>query len=130
MSAIDTSGFREFAAVVDRAETNMAAEIRSVVVKGAVNVKATMRADMRQRPHFRKIAQDIDFDVLEERDAVSAAIGPVIGRGKGHAGGLAWIAYFGAPNGGGGTVRDPQAALDEEEQGLLSALADVAGGLL
>jgi len=121
--AIDSSGFITLAADFEAKEYAIASEVRAVVVKGADKVKKTMRADMRKSRHFKAVAQDIDFDTIENRDSMEAEIGPVPGRGKDHAGGLAHIAYFGAPNGGGGTVRNPQAALDEEEADYLAALA-------
>lgn len=129
-SAIDASGFTTLAADFDNADRRLAGEVRAVVVKGAVNVKKTMREDMGKSVHFKAAARDIDFDVVVERDTVGADVGPSVGRGRGHAGGLAGFAYFGAPNGGGGTVRDPQAALDEEEPGFLAALEALVGDLL
>lgn len=129
-SAIDASGFRMLAADFDHAGQRLAGEVRAVVVKGAVNIKKTMRDDMRRSKPFQYVAPDIDFDVNEDRDSIEAEVGAVIGRGKGHAGGLAHIAYFGAPKGGGGTVRDPQAALDEEAPGFNAALEALLGGLI
>ena len=43
-------------------------------------------------------------------------------------GDLAHIAYFGGSPAGGGTVRDPQAVLDEEAPRLEKALIDLLGG--
>jgi hypothetical protein len=40
---------------------------------------------------------------------------------------LAHFAYFGTPNGGGNTVRDPQGNADDEAPNFVQALGDVAG---
>lgn len=125
--AFDSSEMRAFSTDIARAATGIPEKVRAVVKHGAVNIKATMQIDMDASPHFKRVSDDISFDMIEGDDEVAAEVGPVVGRGKKHAGGLAHIAYFGAPDGGGGSVRDPKAALDEEEPRMVAALADLFG---
>lgn len=127
MSSFQVDGMREFISALEAEVALIAPQVRKVTVDSSVRVKNSMRRQLRKRPHFKSVAQDVDFDVIEKDDSVETEIGPVIGRGKGHAGGLAHIAYLGAPNGGGGTVRDPQLDLDEEEPRFLTALEELAG---
>lgn len=129
-SAFDASELRAFSSDIARFADDLAGHVRAVVVKGAVNIKTTMRADMESSVHFKRAALDITFDTIEERNAMSAEIGPVVGSSARHAGPLAWIAYFGAPNGGGGTVRDPVHALEEETPRFESALDALLGRAL
>lgn len=99
--------------------------IRPVVSRGALNIKNQMRAEMAASRHFRGAAGDIDYDL--EDHGLAALIGPRSGRGQ--PGALANIAYFGTSRGG-GTVPDPQEALDAETPRFLKALGDVMEGLM
>ncbi|MFW7414756.1 hypothetical protein [Demequina sp. SO4-18] len=127
MMPTDVSQVRAFSSDLAKAGAVAAPLVRAVVMKGAVNVKAAMREDMQDSLHFRSIARSIDFDVAAERDGFSAEIGPR--HGEGEPGNLANIAYFGTSRGG-GTVRDPQEALDEEAPKFEKALGDVLEGLI
>lgn len=127
MSAFQVEGLREFAAAIDAEASQIAADVRKASMDAGVRLKNSMRKQLRARPHFKKAALDVDFDVIERNDEIEIEVGPSIGRGRGHAGGLAHIAYFGGSNGGGGTVRDPQLDLDEEEPRFLTALEELAG---
>lgn len=109
---------RTFAADLGRARLSAIPAIRAVVAKGAVNVKTQMRADAAKSAHFA-IATTISYDLAV--GGLAAEIGPVTGG----AGSLANIAYFGGVNGGGGTLPDPQLALDAEAPKFEQALADV-----
>lgn len=125
--ATDVSELRSFAAELGNASAKAAPAVRAVLMKGAVNIKGAMREDMAASRHFKGVARSIDFDVIAEADGVAAEIGPKTGPGE--PGNLANIAYFGSSRGG-GTVRDPQAALDEEAPKFEKALADVLDGLI
>jgi hypothetical protein len=128
---IDTSEVRALAADLTRAGSGVAAKVRPVVVKGAVKIKAQMRREMQSSKHFKGASRSIDFDMLATGGAhggvIEAVIGPKVGSGE--TGGLASIAYFGNSRGG-GTVADPQRALDAETPHFEAALLDVLGGLL
>jgi len=129
--AFDTSEVRALAADLTRAGSGVAAKVRPVVVKGGVKIKAQMRREMQSSPHFKGTASSIDFDMLTSgglgAGAIEAVIGPKVGSGE--KGGLASIAYFGNSRGG-GTVPDPQGALNAETPHFERALLDVLGSLL
>ena len=99
----------------------VAREGRAVVSRGALNIKAQMRAEMSESPHFKGVARAIAYDVHESPLGFEAEIGPSSDTGS--PGNLANIAYFGTSKGGGATVPDPQGALDREEPNFLGALA-------
>ena len=129
--AFDTSEVRALAASFDRSVTRIAPEVRKVILVGAMKIKKQMRQDMQTSPHFKGTSQAIDFDMLTTGGIGGATIEAVIGPkvGSGETGGLASIAYFGNSRGG-GTVSDPQGALDAETPHFERALLDVLGGLL
>ena len=107
--------------------------IRPVVSKGALNVKKAMQDDLRRSPHFKQVALAVNYETSDDKDGIEAEIGPdtekVIGGGKHRTpGNLANIAYFGGAHGGGGRVRDPQLALDDEADAFEKFLGDALGG--
>jgi len=124
---VEGNGLRSLSSDLRAAPSALAPKINAVVFKGALNIKKAMREDMQASRHFKGITRAIDFDMIDEANAVSADIGPTTDPGS--AGNLANIAYFGGARGG-GTVRDPQAALDDEAPKFEKALGDVLGGLL
>lgn len=119
---IDTSEVRALAADMRAVDGRLTRHIIPVVDKGAVNVKNDLRDAASRSRHFR-LVPTITYD---KPTPFEAEIGPV----KGGAGSLANIAYFGVSNGGGGTVEDPQAALDRESPKFERALADLAAELV
>lgn len=123
----DASELRSFSRDLGTAATLAAPLVRAVVMKGAVNIKKTMRADMQASTHFKAVSRSIGFDEVTTVGGVAADIGPRSGPGE--PGNLANIAYFGTSRGG-GTVRDPQEVLDEEALRFEKALGDVLEGLL
>lgn len=104
-------------AMLDAAGRRISTEVRQVVSKAALNIKNTMRADAEASAYFQ-FAPRISYDLKGNASFSEAEIGPE----KGGAGSLANIAYFGGRRGGGGTVRDPQQALNEEAPRFESAL--------
>lgn len=127
----DTSELRALAADLTAAGSGISARARKVVEHGAVNIKGQMRREMQASPHFKGTARAIDFDVhaaeLFGVGAIEAEIGPKVGSGE--KGGLGSIAYFGSSRGG-GSVPDPQGALDAEAPNFQRALEDLIGGIL
>lgn len=119
---IDVSEVRTLAADMRAVDRRLARHIIPAVDHAAVNVKGDMRDAASRSRHFR-MANSISYD---KTDPYEAEIGPV----KGGAGSLANIAYFGGANGGGGTVEDPQAALDREAPKFERSLADLAVDLV
>lgn len=116
---------RRFAADLRSGGALAGVRARPVIFKAAMNIKRQLGDDMRSSGHFKGVARDIDFDILDA--GLAAEIGPRSGRGQ--AGALANIAYFGSSRGG-GTVRDPQFALEREAPVLEEKLADIMGRLL
>lgn len=114
---IDTSALDDFAKDLAVMGQLLDEQVRPVVSKGALNVKNQMQRDMARSKYFRA-ARFINYDIESNHGHVEAEIGP---RRMG-AGNLAAIAYFGGSNGGGGTVRDPEEAMKEEEPRFMSAL--------
>lgn len=116
---VDATELRTFAADLLHAAGEVVAGVPGVVTRGAVNVKNQLRAEMGASRHFRGAAADIDFDLTETASGVEAEIGPH--SGPGNPGALANIAYFGTSRGG-GTVPDPEGALEAEVPRFESAL--------
>jgi len=124
---IDTSELTKLARDLTSAGTAAARDIKPVVSRGALAIKSQMRSEMGGSPHFKGTAQSITYDITERADGVEAQIGAKVGAGE--IGGLAHIAYFGGSTGG-GTVADPQAALDAEAPKFEAALLKILGDIL
>lgn len=124
--AVDVSELRKLATDLSSAPKLVKSEARGVVAKGALNIKNQMRDEVARSRHFR-FAHTISYDLKVSGDTIEAEIGPE----PGGAGSLAGFAYFGGINGGGGTVPDPQGALDAEapnvEKYLDALVAKVLG---
>jgi hypothetical protein len=121
----DTSDFDRLADDLIRAAGKAVEAAKPVVAKGAMNVKQSMREDMDRSAHFRQVVKSISYDTSEGPSFAEAEIGPVTeGRTVGD---LAHFAYFGAPNGGGRTVRDPQENADDEAPKFVAALNKALG---
>ena len=128
---MDASGMRSLSADLRSAPSKLAPQVNAVIFKGAMNIKAAMQSDMSASRHFKGTTPSIDFDMIDAANSVTAEIGPKTGSGE--SGGLAGIAYgtgvFGGSRGG-GSVRDPIAALDDEAPKVEKFLGDVLEGLL
>lgn len=91
----DLRQVEELAADLARTPERVSRDVRAIMQKGALNIKKDMQAEIGRSPHFGGVARDITYETIETRDGVEAEIGAEVGRGKGHQGGLAWIAAFG-----------------------------------
>ena len=130
----DVSEVRGLAADLTRAGSGIADKVRPVVHRSANNIKRQLRDEMGASESFKGAARDIDYDmtgaggrIVFGVGVIEAEIGPRSGPGQ--PGSLGKIAYFGTSRGG-GTVPDPQGALDAEAPAFQKALEDVLGGLL
>ena len=123
----DASELRAFAAELGTVPDSVVRKIRPVVSKGALNIRNQMRSEMQQSRSFKQIAPTINYDLNVQQDGMEAEIGPDKRR---RAARLANIAYFGGANGGGGTVRDPARALEDEGDNFENALAKLLEGVL
>lgn len=123
---IDAREIREFSEDISRIPAVLARHAMPVVERGALNIRNQLREEMGASAHFAGVARSISYDL--DLDDLSAEIGPSADPGS--PGNLANIAYFGSSRGGGGTVPDPQEALDAEAPNFTEALADLIEELL
>lgn len=121
--SVDASDARRFAADLTAATQRVVDQAPRVVERGALNIKNRMVDAMRSSSHFKGAARSISYDMRD--GGFEAEIGPRSGPGE--PGALANIAYFGGSRGGGGTVEDPQVALDAETPRFERALLDLIG---
>lgn len=121
---IDVSEVRALAHDMSRVDKRLARHLIPVVRKGAVNIRDSMRTDLRgsSNPGFRHVASTVSFDMLDNGYAVE--VGP-----SKPAGALANVAYFGTSKGG-GTVRDPKEALHDEADNFIRELDKLAEELV
>jgi hypothetical protein len=125
-ASFDAHEVRQYAADLRRASQRVVNQTPAVVKKGAVNVGAQLREEMEASPSFAPLAPSITFDL--QGGGFGAEIGPVKSYGGRRGLGVgANIAYFGGAHGGGGTVPDPQGALDDEAPRMEKALLDLLG---
>ena len=124
----DDSEIRAIGADLRKAGERLSQGVRPVMHRGANNIKRQMRAEMGASRHFRGAARSIDYSMKSGMGPGGGQIEAEIGPRKGSPGSLANIAYFGTSRGG-GTVPDPEGALEAEAPGFLKGLADVAGRL-
>lgn len=117
----DASEVRAFAAELRDAPARLAPLAAAAVKRGAVNIKDQLREEMSASKYFKGAARAITFDL--DPSGLEAEIGPE--SGPGNPGALAAIAYFGGSTGG-GTVPDPQGALEREIPAFERALRDAA----
>lgn len=122
---LDDSEVRTLAADLRSAPARVLPLAAAAVKRGAVNIKDQLRREMSASKYFKGAARDITFDL--DASGLDAEIGPESGPGR--PGALANIAYFGSSRGG-GTVPDPQGALDAEAPKLERALRDAGGEIL
>lgn len=115
----DASEVRAFAADLREVPARLIPRAAAAVKRGAVNIKDQLREEMSASRYFKGAARAITFDL--DRSGLEAEIGPESGPGS--PGALANIAYFGGSTGG-GTVPDPQGALDREAPGFEWALLE------
>lgn len=118
------SELRAFAAQVKHAAADITPAAEKVIAKGAHNIRQDLQAQLRASTHFKGVAGSITYDL----DGLSAEIGPDKASGSG--GALANIAYFGGAGWGGrhsgGTVEDPEEALNREAPHVEKWLAEEA----
>lgn len=124
-ASVDASEVHRLSVDLRGASTRTVLAVRPALFKAAMNIKEQMRSEMGASTHFKGTAGAIDFDL--DAAGLSADIGPKVGSGE--SGGLGGIAYFGNSRGG-GTVPDPQGALEAEAPKFEKALGDILEGLL
>lgn len=115
--SVDTSEVRALVADMTGVDARLRPDVSSTVKKGATNIKNDLTTQMQKSRHFKGFA-DIGYDMTDDFEAE-------IGPNKPGPGAGANIAYFGTSRGG-GTVEDPEEALDRELPAFEDALGDIA----
>jgi hypothetical protein len=107
-------------------------KVEPIVKKAAQNVKKAMQADANKSRHFKQIARTVTYDVNVGQFGGDASVDAEIGYDKsvGSVAALAGIAIFGTSRPGGGTVRNPVEALNDEAPNLERALGAIGDGIL
>ena len=124
--SIDMGELRAFALALEDSGRATEAEVEAVVERGALNIKNQLQEEMRGSGSFGAVARAISYDVSGSSAFGGGAVEAEIGPERGSPGSLANIAYFGTYKGG-GTVPDPQGAVDAEEPKFIKALSDLIG---
>lgn len=99
-------------------------QIKTVMRKGATNIKNELYKEMRKSRHFKGFA-DFSYDEKSSGDEIEYEIGP----NKGGPGSGANIAYFGTSRGG-GTVTDPLVTAETEVPNIIGWIEGIADGIL
>lgn len=114
---VDTSEVRTAVADLTSVDSRLRPNAASVLKRGATNIKNDLVSQMRSSTHFKGFA-DISYDMVDDFEAE-------IGPNKGGPGAGANIAYFGTSRGG-GTVEDPEEALEREVPAFEKHMLDIA----
>lgn len=125
---IDASEVRQLAVDFRQVPDALARRAKPAVVRGAVNIKEQLSAEMASSASFGALS-GMSFDLTDGGYAAEIGI-KTGGSGRAGLGFGANIAYFGGANGGGGTVPDPMGALEAEAPKFAKALSDLAADLL
>jgi hypothetical protein len=125
----DASEVREFAARLSQAGAATEQQVGGIIERGANNVKRQLRREMSASRHFKGVARAITYDMRTAGAFGGGIVEAEIGPEAGSPGSLANIAYFGSSRGG-GTVPDPEGALEAEAPNVMEWLAKAAEGSL
>lgn len=123
---IDATELRTLSADMRQMPEQLHHQTAAALHTSALAIKKDLRAKMAASKHFKGVARGISYDVRSAGFGVTGVLEAEIGPTKGSPGSLANIAYFGSSRGG-GTVEDPQAALDREAPNFEKELADLIG---
>lgn len=115
---IDTSEVRAAVADMSGVDGRLRPDVAASLKRGANNIKTDLVEQMRASKHFKGFAPGISYDMVDDFEA---EIGPT----KGGPGAGANIAYFGTSRGG-GTVEDPEEALERELPTFEEHMLDIA----
>jgi hypothetical protein len=129
---VDSHEISQLTADLVKAAPLAVLKVEPAVRKGAQNIKKAMQADARKSQHFKQIARTVTYDVNVGQFGGDASIDAEIGYDKsaGSVAALAGIAIFGTSKPGGGTVRNPVEALNDEAPNLEAALGAIGDGIL
>lgn len=100
-------------------------QVEAVTHRGASNIKRTLRKEMFASKHFKGAGSAIGYDLRSGGAFGGGFVEAEIGPERGAPGSIANVAYFGTSRGG-GTVADPQEALDAEVPNFEKYIGDLA----
>lgn len=136
-TGLDIGDLTALARDLGKAQAGIAKDVRGIVNHGALKIKQGMQRDIGRSPHFKAVAADISYDLEVTATSVEAEIGPVVGRGKGHAGGIAGIPAFGTEgfdmahgSSTHGPTWDYASPLKAEGKVVVDLLGDLIGDIL
>lgn len=132
---VDTSELRTLSADMHAIPDRLQRHVAPVVARGANNIAREVRENFEASTHFSPVARTVRYEISTRSafgtGSVEAEIGPMSSdRGGGDAAALAHIAIHGSPRGGGGNVKDPIVALENEAPRFQGALEDLVEDLL
>lgn len=110
----------ELAAEFHRASVQVKLVTEKAVDLAGAKLSKVMADDSRRSTWF-PLHRDMGYDFK----AISDGAEVEVGARKGGIGSLAHIAYFGGANGGGGTIRDPERAMEDVEPEFLDVIGEV-----
>lgn len=140
---VDTHEISQLTADLIKGAPLAVLKVEPAVKKAAQNIKKAMIADANKSRHFKKIGRTVTYDIKTHEFFGDATVDAEIGYDKrvisdtpnkhgtfGSAASLAGIAIFGSSKPGGGTVRNPIEALNDEAPNLEAALGAIGDGIL
>ena len=122
--SVDTSEVRALIADMTGVDARLRPDVSSVIHKGANNVVRDLRSEMGSSASFGHLAGGISYDMVDDFEAEIGHHKAGHGQKKAPRRG-ANIAYFGTSKGG-GSVEDPEEALNRELPALEEHLGDIA----
>ena len=128
--SFDASELRRLSSDLMQVTPEVVGKLGPIVTKGAQNIKKAMQADASKSRHFRQLAGAVGYDVSLLKNGMDSAYEAEIGYGGTSAAPLAGIAIFGSSRPGGGTVRNPEEALNDEAPAFEQWISAAVDGLL
>lgn len=126
----DATEVRQLEHDLGRVSEGSAEQVRKTMQRAALNIKQDLQAEAEGSGYFSRIPRAISYETWEDRDGITAEIGPEIGNPRGHAraqGSLAFIAYEGTARNG-PVFPDPAGALEREADAYEAYLAAAIAG--
>lgn len=123
--SFDMGEVSEFAKAIEGKAAATPEQVEAVTHRGANNIKRRLREEMFASKHFKGAGPAIDYDLRSGGAFGGGFVEAEVGPERGKPGSLANIAYFGTSRGG-GTVADPQEALDAEAPNFEKYIGDLA----
>jgi hypothetical protein len=121
--SFDTTEVTALAAKIATAPQSARAKIPAVLGRGATNIRNQMRSETKGSTYFDLGSTITRSRMKETPTTFEVEIGP---ERRFRQARLAHIGYFGGAHGGGGTLPDPEGALQTEAPAVMRYLAQLA----